>query len=97
MRKLAWSCAAILALTVTAAVAQTAGTAPCVRQTPQYGLQKTAQCRSYYQGQGMRGADLSNNTAVCVTEARLACLQKAAAGHVTVPMHNQFMATCLGA
>lgn len=98
MRKLAWSCAAIvLVLSGAAAVAQSVGSAPCVRPGPQYGRQKTAECHNYYRSQGLRGADLANNTAVCIAQARLTCLQKAAAEHVAVPMRPQFMASCLGA
>lgn len=96
MRKLVWSCAAILIFSLTAAVAQTA-TGPCARVKPQYGHQKAAQCRSYYQSHGMRGVDLINNTAVCVAQARLTCLQRAAAQHVTRAMRTQFMTSCLGA
>lgn len=98
MQKIAWSCAAIvLILSGAAAVAQNVSSAPCVRPKPQYGRQKAAECHTYYQGQGMRGADLANNTAVCIAEARLTCLQKATAEHVTVPMRTQFMASCMGA
>jgi hypothetical protein len=98
MRKLVWSCAAVvLMVSGAAAVAQNTSSAPCVRHEPQYGRQKATECHTYYRGQGLRGADLANNTAVCVAEARLTCLQKAAAEHVAVPMRTQFMASCMGA
>ena len=96
MRKLAWSCAAILILSAAAAVAQTAGPAPCARPEA-YGRQKAAQCRAYFRSQGLHGDDLLNNAAVCVAQARLTCLQKAAADHVATPMRTQFMASCMGA
>jgi len=96
MRKLAWSCAAIVIVWAAAAVAQTAAPVACPQPQANIARQKTLQCSAYFRKQGLRGDDLVNNTAVCVAQARLTCLQQAAANHVTKAGRVQFLASCLG-
>lgn len=47
-------------------------------------------------GQALRGPDLQDQVAVCVQEARLACLKQAIAQKARGPQRAEFIAKCLG-
>jgi hypothetical protein len=57
---------------------------------------KRADCRQVGQNQGLRGPDLIDQVAVCVQEARLACLKQAIQQKVRGPERTNFITKCLG-
>lgn len=97
MRKAAWIGSALLLLCVASASAQApvGKSVPCVNPETNVSRQKALQCTAAFRQQGLRGDDLINNTAVCVAEARLFCLKKAAADKIHTPMRSQYLATCM--
>jgi hypothetical protein len=101
MQKIARLGSAILLLSVASSLAQAQDATqlcPCSGPAASgVGRQKALQCRTLFQGQGMRGDDLLNYAAVCVEEARLACLKQAAAQKVRIRARQQFMGQCMGA
>jgi hypothetical protein len=71
--------------------------APSNQTTPQMpaGAKRSA-CRQEGTNKGMRGADLQDYVAVCVLEARLACLKQAVAEKIRPPARRDFINKCLG-
>jgi hypothetical protein len=64
---------------------------------PRAALQKKrVDCRQVGTSQGLRGPDLQDQVAVCVQEARLACLKQAIAQKARGPQRVEFMTKCLG-
>lgn len=57
---------------------------------------KRAACREAGTSQGLRGPDLQDQVAVCVLEARLACLKQAIAQKVRGRQRTDFIVKCLG-
>jgi psiF repeat len=56
---------------------------------------KRRACREEGQSKGSRGPDLQDYVAVCVAEARLACLKQAVEQKVRGAARRDFMAKCL--
>jgi hypothetical protein len=57
---------------------------------------KRVACRQEGTNKGMRGADLQDYVAVCVLEARLACLKQAVAEKIRSPARRDFISKCMG-
>jgi hypothetical protein len=72
-------------------------TAPADQATPQAraGVKRSA-CRQEGTTKNMRGADLQDYVAVCVLEARLACLKQAVAEKIRPPARRDFLSKCMG-
>jgi hypothetical protein len=67
-------------------------TAPSGQATPQARASvKQSACRQEGRNKNMRGADLQDYVAVCVLEARLACLKPAVAEKIRPPARRDFM------
>ena len=72
-------------------------TAPSGQGTPQLPTDaKRFACRQDGTNKGMRGADLQDYVAVCLLEARLACLKQAVADKIRPPARRDFMSKCMG-
>jgi hypothetical protein len=72
-------------------------TAPSDQANPQgrAGVKRSA-CRQEGTNKNMRGADLQDYVAVCVLEARLACLKQAVAEKIRRPARRDFISKCMG-
>jgi hypothetical protein len=57
---------------------------------------KRADCRQAGVAKGLRGSDLADHVAVCIEEARLACLKQAIEQKVRGPERVSFISKCLG-
>lgn len=101
MEKVARLGFAILILSVTTALAQAPGAdqlCPCANpELTNTARQKALWCHAEFQRRCFRGDDLSNITAVCVEEARLACLKRAAAEKIRAQIRNQYVTSCMTA
>jgi hypothetical protein len=72
-------------------------TAPSDQAAPQTSTAaKRVACRQEGTNKGMRGPDLRDYAAVCVLEARLACLKQAVAEKIRPPARRDFINKCLG-
>jgi hypothetical protein len=72
-------------------------TAPSGQDTPQLPADaKRVACRQEGTNKGMRGVDLQDYVAVCVLEARLACLKRAVAEKIRPPARRDFISKCMG-
>jgi hypothetical protein len=74
-------------------------TAPSDQATPQVPAgvkQKQAACGQEGSKKGMRGVDLQDYVAICVLEARLACLKQAVADKIRPPSRRDFISKCMG-
>jgi hypothetical protein len=72
-------------------------TAPSDQATPQVSTSaKQSACRQEGTNKGMQGADLRDYVAVCVLEARLACLKQAVAEKIRPPARRDFISKCMG-
>jgi hypothetical protein len=72
-------------------------TAPSGQVTPQARASvKRSACRQEGINKNMRGADLQDYVAVCVLEARLACLKQAVAEKIRPPARRDFIRKCMG-
>ena len=71
--------------------------APSDQATPRAptGAKRSA-CRQEGTNKGMQGADLQDYVAVCVLEARLACLKQAVAEKIRPPARRDFISKCMG-
>jgi len=58
-------------------------------------LKKRADCRQAGMSKGLRGPDLIDHIALCVQEARLACLKQAIEQKVRGPERVNFINKCL--
>ena len=98
------SSAAVLLTSMSLALGQpapasppSAETAPSDQAGPQTSTAaKRSACRQEGTNKGMRGPDLRDYVAVCVLEARLACLKQAVAEKVRPPARRDFINKCLG-
>ena len=68
-----------------------------VENTPAAAVQKKrGDCRQEGTSQGLRGLDLADHVAVCVLEARLACLKQAIEQKARGAQRRSFITKCLG-
>jgi len=95
------SSAAVLLTSMSLALGQSpppsTETAPSDQAAPQTSTAiKRSACRQEGTNKGMRGPDLRDYVAVCVLEARLACLKQAVAEKIRPPARRDFINKCLG-